>query len=301
MEMLPRAMTSTSNSPFDQVDTSSDIYNFLKAFSLTYDEVLTYADLTGKYLPAKYISDSLVIPSFNRLGLRVTSLTPTVYKKRLISKAPYLLSIKGTAEALANFVETYTGYNTTVNNSRQINSRTGLSNLLLTPQDASFHKGEQGGWANIAYNTLSVEASSDIPTVEQYSFKPQYRLKVIAYSPTTTVATMRLGSPPPDSLQTIRVKEALGYGIPVTAGTAYRFSYYSKCSASTLTLNPYIKWCDQYGNVLSTSTSSGLTTTTGWAKQTYTVTAPGKAITASAFGPGEVGASGNKSFAFFTS
>jgi hypothetical protein len=283
MELLPRAMTSTSNNPLDEINTNSDIYNFLKAFSLTYDEILTYADLTVKYLPAKYISDNLVIPSFKRLGLRITSTTPTVYKKKLISKAPYLLSIKGTTAALANFVETYTGYNTTVNDSTSINTRTGLANLLLTPQDSSFHNGQIGGWANIAYSTLSVEASSDIPTSEQYSFKPQYRLKVITNSPTTTVATFRLGSPPPDSLATIRVKEALGYGIPITPGTAYSFSFYSKYSGSTFTLKPYVTWCDAYGNVLSTSTSSGVTVTSAWTKFTYTPTAPGKAKTATGY------------------
>jgi hypothetical protein len=85
MELLPRVMTSTYNSPFDVIDTSSDLYNFMKGISLTYDEILTYADLTIKSLPAKYISDSMVLNAFTHFGLRITSVEPTFYKKKLIA------------------------------------------------------------------------------------------------------------------------------------------------------------------------------------------------------------------------
>jgi hypothetical protein len=281
MELLPRVMTSTSNSPFDAVDKTSDLYKFIKGIALTYDEVLTYADLTVRSLPAKFIANNQVIPMMNDLGLRVTSTTPTVYKKNLISKAPYLFSIKGTAAALTNFVETFTGFNTTVSFSNNPNSKLGLVNLLLNPQDSNFYNGGLGFWNPVSGVTLSTESSADLPAAEQYSFRSGYRLKAITTS--GIQANFRLGLPPSDAPATIRRNEALGYGIPVTAGTGYDFKYYCKVGSGTVSLTPFVSWFDQYGVSITTDNPSTSSPTTSWAKYSSSFTAPGKAITATAY------------------
>jgi hypothetical protein len=162
MELLPRVLTSTSNSPFDAVDKTSDLYKFMRGIALAYDELLTYADLTVRSLPAKFISDYMVLNAFNHFGLRVTSISPTIYKKNLISKAPYLIANKGTKNALTTFVESFTGFNTTVNDTTNPTSNSvslSFSNLLLTAQDSSFHKGGLGSWQKVSNATLSVEGS----------------------------------------------------------------------------------------------------------------------------------------------
>ena len=195
MELLPRTFTSVSNSPFDAIDQTSDLYKFIKGISLTYDEMLTYADLTVRSLSAKYTADSMVLTAFNHYGLRVTSTNITVHKKNLISKAPGLLAAKGTKETLAKFVETFTGFNTTVTDTG--NPITGIgnlnsSNLLLNPQDSGFHKGGLGLWREVSNAVLSVETSVTLTGASSSS------------TTITVVSTSGLG---------------VGYALAVTAGT----------------------------------------------------------------------------------
>jgi hypothetical protein len=271
MELLPRVLTSVSNSPFDVVDTNSDLWKFMKGIALTYDEILTHADLTVRSLSAKYVADSTVLTAFNDLGLRVTSTNPTVYKKNLISNAKYLLATKGLKTTLSKFVETFTGFNTTVTDTINPNgSSFAYSNLLLNQQDSSFHKGGVGSWLSVSNATLSVESSTDIPTTDPYSFKSPYRLKVVTASGSIQ-SNFRLGT----TSQVSSVYEALGYGIPVTPGQSYSFSWMGKLGSGTPTIVPYIAWHDAYGTRIQTDTGSSSGPTSSWARSTYTSTAPG--------------------------
>ena len=44
MNTIPRVFTSASQNPIDEVNTSSDLYNFMKGFTYTLDETLTLID-----------------------------------------------------------------------------------------------------------------------------------------------------------------------------------------------------------------------------------------------------------------
>jgi len=347
MESLPRFLTSTSNTAFDEIDASSDIYKFFKGISLTYDEILTYADLTIRSLPGKYMSNNMVLNAFNDLGIRVTSTSPTFYKKALIGKIESLKLTKGTASTLANFVETFTGYNTSVSDSTQPSNPIGLTNLLLTAQDSSFHKGGIGNWKNVSYSTLAVEGGNvtltgvygsgttlradsttglvagqtlfiasgtgafssttattissitdtnqfvvslaptttlvnatvralflDIPTAEDYSIKSPYRLKVTTNA--TSGINYRLGP----TAQTTSVYDFPKYGISISPGTQYTFSFYCKGGSYNPSLQPYIVWGDKYGNQTGTDTATAISTSSSWAKYSYSVTSSGYYVTA---------------------
>jgi len=283
MDILPKMYTSVENNSSGVLDTSSDLYRFLKAFSLTYDEILTLADLAVQQNTNKYMPDNVVPVAMSTVGLRNTSTSATSYKKDLISKARSLSLRKGGADTLQSFVQTFTGYTTTVSDSTTTN-KLGLYNLLLNPQDSSFHKGGIGNWKRVYTGaplttniTLTVENSSDIPTAEQYSLQSPYRLKVDAGSAAS--GEWRLGS----NLATSSKLENLGSGVPINPGQDYTFSFYAKVSATTGTLKPYIKWCDAYGNLLSTSSSSGISVNTTWAKKNYTQTSPGYSVTATGY------------------
>lgn len=281
MEMLPRVLTSVSNSPFDEVDQNSDLFKFMKGFSLAYDELLTLADLTSRSYSAKYIPDNIVLPSFKNLGLRVTSTDPTSYKKSLISKAPYLLATKGTKDALQGFIEAYTGFNAVITDTAKgPSSQFNYSNLLLNAQDSNFHKGGLGAWKQISNVTLSVENSSDIPTTQSgvlagYSFKSPYRLKVVTAN-NGILSEWRLGGAASRSV--VNIYESLGDGIPVEAGKSYSFNWAMELGTGTTpSVKPYIKWYDTYGTLLSTSTpANGIAPTSSWVRNTYTASAPGK-------------------------
>jgi len=284
MELLPRVYTSATYSPFDEIDETSDLYKFMKGISLTFDEMLTLADLTAPSASSRGIPDNVVLTAFKNLGLRVTSIAPTFYKKSLLSKAPYLLSIKGTKEALQTFVETYTGFNATISDtSKPPTADFNYSNLLLNAQDSNFHKGGLGSWKSVSNATLTVESSSDIPTTESgvlagYSLKSQYRLKVVTAdnTPTDILSQWRLGGSAQD--QTPNIYEALGDGIPVEPGEEYTFYWAMKLGTGTTpAVKPVIKWYDTYGSLISTETpSSAINATSSWVRNEYTKIAPGK-------------------------
>jgi hypothetical protein len=285
MEILPKVLTSVSNSPFDVIDQTSDLYKFMKGVSLTYDEILTYADLTVRSLPAKFISDSLVLTAFKNLGLRVTSNSPTIYKKNLISKAPSLLSTKGTKNALSLFVETYTGFNTTVSAASDPTSTLlGRTNLLLNQQDSSFHKGGIGSWKQVSNAALTVESSTDVPLFELYSFKSPYRLKITTAAG-SGASQFRLGSSADVATGSPSIYEPLGYGIPIEPGNSYSLSWMTKFGSGTATaVVPFISWYDAYGTRLPLDPDASSTSTTStWTRLTYTATAPGKRVTASSY------------------
>jgi hypothetical protein len=282
MELLPRVYTSSSNSPFDAVDKTSDLYKFMRGIALTYDEILTYADLTVRSLPAKFIPDSMVLNAFSHLGLRITSTAPTIYKKNLISKAPYLLATKGTKKALTNFVETFTGFNTTVSDTTNPTSNSvslTSSNLLLTAQDSSFHKGGVGSWLTVSNATLTADPSTDIPTTDQYSFKSPYRLKVVTLN-NGIDTQFKLGSSSVGS----SLYGVLSNAIPVEPGQSYSFSFMGKQGTGTLALVPFITWYDAYGIATGTTVNGSSTAlTSSWARTTLTATAPGAKWTATSY------------------
>ena len=161
MELLPRTYTSASGSPFDVVDTTSDLHKFLKGFSLTYDEFMTLAELTIPFLDATRTADSIVPVALNHLGLRNTSILMTGSKKGLIQKAGAIVPYKGTANSLAIFAETFTGYNTAIKSSANTDAVLGV-NLMLNAQDSSFHRGGQGAWQSITNTTLTVEGGPNV-------------------------------------------------------------------------------------------------------------------------------------------
>jgi len=277
MDLLPRMYTSASGSPYDSVDETSDFSKFLKAFSFTYDEILTYADLSTKYVPAKKLATELTLSRLKDLGIRITSTNPSFYLKNLVSKAPYLLSIKGTKLGLTTFIETFTGFNANVSYS---------NNLLLRSQDSAFHLGEAGGWNKVgSYTTITIDTLTDTPSLtvpdEAESLKSPYRLKV-----TTTTggpAIVKLGS----SSTVTTVKEAIQNGIPVKPNTQYTFGFYalkdSAYSATTLAITPKIEWFNRYGVSIKTDTLTSRNPGTTWTKYSDTVTSPGKAITATGY------------------
>lgn len=278
MDYIPRVFTSKTNSPFDAVDTDSELYSFLKAFSFTYDEMLTYADLSVRSLSAKYISDKTVPSYLLDLGIRSTSLTPTAQKKALISKATDLLATKGMLNTLYTFVESFTGFNTIITDSSKEVNALGTSNLLLNCQDGSFIKGGLGGWQgvsnitsygveeNVAGDTIGLPSDAG-----SYSVANNYRLKV-TFGPS---GVMQLGfNGIIDGTFIPNEVEALRYGIPVTPQQQYTFSFWARSNSGTISIIPTINWFDQWGKYLGTSSVSKSIGTT-WSRQSYTGTAPG--------------------------
>ena len=254
MDLLPRVFTSTTGSPLDEVDTGSDLYNFLYSFSYTLDELLTFIDmLLPNNLYTNLSKEMLDVRAFE-YGFTSENRASTRFQRRLVREAVYITSRKGTPLSIETLIESMTGYIPVVTTS---------PNLMLTPQDSTF-RGTTGAWVTQGACTLSVDNLVIPSTAETHNLDTGNTGKVVV-----TVAGAKIvnGSSAP-----------ITRGIPVTPGTSYTFSSYAFANASSKTLTKTINWYDRRGTLLSGSTSSSKTVTTSWAKYSHTATAPASAI-----------------------
>lgn len=141
---LPRVYTTKEQSPTGIPDPDSFLYTFLKPFSFTFDQILTYADLVRPSYGKKRIPPQFLGIAQNHLGLTPEHGLPYKNQKKLIRESVYLYKTKGTALGIAGYAESLTGYAPTI---------TVSPNLLLDTQDSSFTK-FIGRWKK-SYGTLT--------------------------------------------------------------------------------------------------------------------------------------------------
>lgn len=140
MDLLPRVFTSSGESPTDEVDQGGALYNFLYGFSYTLDEFLTYIDLLAPHADMTNLPPSMLNTASYELALSTDNRASTRFQRQLVREAKWLYNRKGTASALQTYVESMTGYGTTVIPS---------PNLLLSPQDSTFNDWQSySDWLN---------------------------------------------------------------------------------------------------------------------------------------------------------
>jgi hypothetical protein len=252
MNYLPKVFTSVTQSPIDLVDTNSDLYRFLKGFSFTLDEFLTYSDLVLPDNSGSYTNPSLVELKTQQLGLAKEVDLSLKNQKKLIREANYMYSRKGTQTALGTYIEALTSFSPTITQS---------PNIMLTLQDSTFYKG-LGFWRPVGNCTLTV-ANNILPYQdEQNSIDTQYVAKVVASSPDVYIKN---GDLKPST-----------QGIPVNPGFSYDVSLYYLGDISLGDLILEVTWHNFTGAVLSTDTHTLLATVdpTTWKKDSVILTAP---------------------------
>jgi hypothetical protein len=175
MELIPRVFTSTTLSPLDEVDPDSTLYKFMKAFSFTVDEMLTYADLAVPNTDISITPPSMLKTRLQHYGIDFADNLPDSSYRALIRDAIYMYSNKGTTTGLLTFLENLTGYNVTI---------TGSPNLMPSIESATFNGGpdvtgsfDMGGWTS-TNSYLSYTNSTDIPNTEPYSQGVSGRIQV---------------------------------------------------------------------------------------------------------------------------
>jgi len=226
---------------------------FLNGFSLTLDDLMTYADTTKPDSSGRRLNPSVVNVKSYQLGLPMDQDGNTTQQKKLIRNAFYTYSRKGTRIGLERFVEDITGNDSTI---------TVGPNLMLSIQDASFYKGI-GFWKVVgtgATITPDFFAPMAIGTGESV-FDTEYTGKVVVSSTNTTI-TNGFGAP-------------LTKGIPVSPSTAYDmvFNYYAP---SNFTWS--IAWYDVSGTALTPTTGSVTVTPSTWTKASVSFTTPLTAV-----------------------
>jgi len=152
-EILPKVYTSAEQSPTGVPDVNSFVYNFLKPFSFTFDQILTYAELVKPNFGRRKTPPSLLPPLENNIGLYPERGLPYRNQKKLIREAIYLYQNKGTLLGIQNYIEAVSNYDPVV---------TVSPNLMLDVQDSSFTEGI-GRWTN-TYGNLTADSTKPGPT-----------------------------------------------------------------------------------------------------------------------------------------
>lgn len=255
MDLLPKVFTTPTQSPIDNVDPESTLYRFLKGFSLTLDELLTYADVlkpnySGLSTPPQVVSlqaQQLGLPLEPSLGLRAM--------KRLVREGVYLHSNKGTALGVQTLAESLTGFAPVV---------TPTKNIMLTMQDSTFYKGV-GSWLVSGDGTLTV-ADNFIPASGLANASDvTYTGKVVTNADNVKIV---------NGISSPKTK-----GVPVSGGVDYNFSFYSFFSGdpgvNEALPTATVHWFDYTGTLISTATDSGVADAyNSWIRQSQNFTSP---------------------------
>lgn len=297
MGILPRVITSSTNSGVDVIDDSYDRFSdpsgiesntllskFMSAFSFTLDEFLTFAQLITPNVSVHYSSPTAVFLGSQELGMTQDVEAVSGTQRLLLRNAVQIYSEKGTLAGLQLFIQSLTGYGATL---------TETTNLMLSHEDATFDipnwqelynysvtNGTTppaiGNWTTLSSGvTLSVvsnQAPLDSVTIPR-SIDSVYCLKV---TPSVANQTIGLGTVDP-----------ILSGIPVTGGLPYTFSMYAKegteseggegVGADAVIVT--FRWYDKYGMYISSSTGNLTVEGTSWTR--YSVankTAPTNAV-----------------------
>jgi phage tail-like protein len=242
MDLIPKVFTTATQSPIDNVDTSSTLYTFLKGFSLTLDELLTYADVlkpnySGLSTPPQVVSlqaQQLGLPSEYSLGLRAM--------KRLVREAVYLHNNKGTSLGVQTLAESLTGFSPTV---------TATKNLMLSIQDSTFYRGI-GSWLPGGACTIAVESSVHHSISEPLAADLTYTGKVVASSTSSFISN---GENNPKTV-----------GIPVVAGESYQLLFFALTSTASRSITAKVTWYDYLGTELDVNSQTFSLTANTWMK-----------------------------------
>ena len=269
---LPGFYTSEEHNPIDPHADTSDLMRFLYGFSMTYDELAEHIDIllpenrgrgNIRRLHDTY-ANSVGMPSEYTIGIATTS--------RLFRESGFIYRNKGTVSGIATYVESLTGWQTTVTES---------TNMLLSIDDGSFEY-STGNWG-ISGGTLA-KVTTDGPTFPyEATNAPFSRLGVGEVTLTSTAATMTL----PGNASRLGM-------IPVTAGTTYYINVpHRRGTSASPTVAVSVRWHNERGDALSTTSVASGTAIAPWVTLSDTTTAP----TGAAFATLIItitGASGNK-------
>lgn len=248
MDYIPRVFLSKDKGPLDAIEpydpdadpqgiaTNSLLNQFLYGFSLTADEMLTYAEFINPESSGKNTDPSILTLQSHQFNLPFDTAGVSRSQKRMVREAMYTYRRKGTKLGLQSAVEAITGYDTVISESR---------NLMLSPQDSTFYKG-LGFWSANAGCTLTAEGYTQAtPTLmdEPQAIDIDWVGKVDVTTGNSKIST-GLVSP-------------LTRAIPVAASTAYTLSLYANFSGdpgtSEAQVTGTIYWYNRLGGLISTS------------------------------------------------
>ena len=263
LEYIPRALISKGIGPLDEIepyvssvnetDPITDVHGnvnnsllntFLYGFSLTFDEMLNFAEFISPELSGKNTEPNILRLQSQQLGLSFDTAGVSKTQKRMVREALYTYRRKGTIAGLQSAVESMTGYDAVLTES---------TNIMLSPQDSTFYQGT-GFWVTGPGCTLVANGYNiATPTLEDEpnAIDLQWCGKV---TPATTDTSISLG-----------VTAPITRGIPVSEGAQYAISFYARTNVVGAGVDVSVYWYDSDGKLLSSSIDGwSFSTTDNW-------------------------------------
>jgi hypothetical protein len=264
-------LTGTVASAFDYQFTvklvaPTTLSQFLRGFSFTIDEFLSYTDLILPGVTGAYSNQEILALQSHQVGMENDAEGLTKAQKRLVREAVNLYEAKGTVSGITNLVKAITGYPCTVSAS---------DNLMLSIQDSSFIKGV-GNW--VAGQSTTTVTSEEVGSVTGLSLPTKGATDLVSNEDYVgKVSTVGTGT----HLITNGAADPIHSGIPVTAGQTYYFTYKVKGIAGSGVdiANHYFIWYDKNGKQIQATTAAGAqSVTTSWASKSLVGIAPSTAV-----------------------
>ncbi|CAB4123890.1 hypothetical protein UFOVP45_50 [uncultured Caudovirales phage] len=256
--LLPKMYTTSSQSPLDEIDTTSALYNFLSAFTFTIDELYTFIDLLLPDASGRFVNPNVVGAALDNVGLSQPSRLVTKNQKRMLREAIYIYNRKGTALSLGTLVESMTGFAPTITLS---------PNLMLTNQDSTFNGGI-GSWKVKGDGEILLEQTV-LPPSDTNAIDTNYTAKVIARGDGVHLQN--------------GIDNPILYGVPVTAGAEYYLIWQHKATSIGNYMYPLLNFYDCYGQFLEPIEvyNRDIPVATSWTSMRVPFTAPAAAAYAS--------------------
>jgi hypothetical protein len=274
MDLIPRVYLSANQGPLDAIreyDPNVDdagptdnvlLNQFLKGFSLTADEILTYAELIAPDITGRNTDPNILKLQSHQLNLSYDTSGISRTQKKMVREAMYTYRRKGTLAGLQTAIESITGYDVVLTESK---------NLMLSPQDSTFYKGI-GFWN--AGTGCTIESTNAVFTTPDLTDSPLG----IDFEYSANVKVASVGA----SIYNGYVSP-ITRGIPVTAGLSYTFSFWVNydvvLSSGEALATASIRWFNRKGELISTTVDADPSDAEkDWVRQSVTATAPTDAV-----------------------
>lgn len=255
--IIPRTYLSSGKTYLDEIDESSDLYQFLAGMSLSLDEAYTVIENLSSKSVGTNSNSAISVVEAQSLGIPELVNAGDITLKRITRQAISNYSTKGTATAISSFCAAATRYGVEVSVS---------PNLMLNMQDSTFYKATvsdsyTGRWVSGATADITAEEGTVTQDVSEWTLdRTWYGVVDVTEASSTGFVALAASS-------ATSTDDRILNGIPIEAGVSYKFSFKASCEAGTGGVTLKAVWHDRTGNIIGdevTVVAADLTSAGTW-------------------------------------
>ena len=235
-DALPAIYKTKNLSAVTDNSKNEDLEDFLKIFSIEYDQYKTTANLLLNTYDTSVAYAPIIPVMMQQFGVTYEPELGLQQSRILLRNAVYINKSKGSFEGLRNFIKAFTGYD----------EKTVMGkNLMLDYNDSSFEQ-SIGRWAVTSGTaTLAVALPAEVLAYSEPSLPSEFPNKTSgSLKVTKTTATG-------DVVLTCGLSAPKTRGVPVREGFSYTFSVYARAKTIARSVHVDIIWYDRNGIELS--------------------------------------------------